>query len=211
VRYLTQSIRLADKLFELEAGGRGGRKRKRGDDGEGGGDDDDDDDDGAAASSFLLQIDEILSKCPSSTGAGAGTSTSKSGKSSKSSTGGGPPQATGLQRALFSATIGPSVRELAASFLRDPVTLSVGVEHAGASTIDQQLVFVGREEGKVLAIRQLIQKGIRPPVLLFLQSKDRAKDLFRELAFDGLNVDVMHAERTPQQVDHPHTTTHRRA
>ena len=30
---------------------------------------------------------------------------------------------------------------------------------AGASTIDQRLVFVGREDGKLLAIRQLIQEG----------------------------------------------------
>ena len=79
------------------------------------------------------------------------------------------------------------------------MTLSVGVENAGANTIDQRLIFVGREDGKLLAIRQLIQEGLRPPVLIFLQSKDRAKDLFRELVFDGLNVDVMHAERTQQQ------------
>ena len=32
-----------------------------------------------------------------------------------------------------------------------------------------------------------------------MQSKDRAKDLFRELVYDGINVDVIHAERTQQQ------------
>jgi len=36
----------------------------------------------------------------------------------------------------------------------------VGAENAGASTIDQRLVFVGREDGKLLAMRQLIQEGI---------------------------------------------------
>lgn len=64
-----------------------------------------------------------------------------------------------MQRGLFSATLGPYVKELASNFLKDPVTVSVGVENAGANTIDQRLVFVGREDGKLLAIRQLVQQG----------------------------------------------------
>ena len=179
----------ADKLFELECAKDKNKKRKRSGQSSSSGrhgefeeeeveeEDEEDDNDGTTgSSSFLRQIDEILSKCPSTSSTGVT-----------------------LQRALFSATLGPFVRELAASFLRDPIVITIGTENTGASTIDQKLIFVGREEGKVLAIRQLIQQGIRPPVLLFLQSKDRAKDLFRELAFDGINVDVMHAERTPQQ------------
>lgn len=67
------------------------------------------------------------------------------------------------------------MRDLAESILRNPVFLSVGTDNAGATDIDQRLVYVGREEGKLLAIRQLVQEGLRPPVLVFLQSKDRAK------------------------------------
>ena len=105
-----------------------------------------------------------------------------------------------LQRALFSATIGPSVQELAASFLQNPVELSIGVVNAGASSIDQRLVFVGREDGKLLAIRQLIQQGqLKPPVLLFLQNKERAKELYRELVYEGINIDVIHGDRSQQQ------------
>jgi superfamily II DNA/RNA helicase len=59
------------------------------------------------------------------------------------------------QRALFSATLGPKVKELASSVLRDPLSISVGTPNAGAATIDQKLVFVGREDGKLLAIRQV--------------------------------------------------------
>ena len=44
-----------------------------------------------------------------------------------------------------------------------------------------------REEGKLLAIRQLIREGLRPPVLVFLQSKDRARELFHELVYDGVS------------------------
>lgn len=124
--------------------------------------------------SFLEQIDEILSACPVT-----------------------------AVRALFSATIGPQVRQMVESILRNPVDVHVKT-HSGASgsaitanaDIDQKLVFVGREEGKLLAIRQMIQNGFKPPVIIFLQSKERAQALFGELMYDGVNVDVIHAGRT---------------
>ena len=47
----------------------------------------------------------------------------------------------------------------------------VGVRNSGANTINQRLVFVGREEGKLLAIRNIVHEGLKPPVLIFLQSK----------------------------------------
>lgn len=43
-------------------------------------------------------------------------------------------------------------------------------------------------------------QGISPPVLIFLQSKERARELFNELLYDGINVDVIHADRTQLQV-----------
>ncbi|CAM9170783.1 unnamed protein product [Choristocarpus tenellus] len=122
---------------------------------------------------FVAQVDEVLAACSNS----------------------------GVQRAMFSATMGYQVRELAQSILRNPVFLSVGTVNAGASTIEQRLVYVGREEGKLLAMRQLVQEGLHPPVLVFLQSKDRAKELFHELVYDGINVDVIHAGRAQEQRD----------
>jgi ATP-dependent RNA helicase DDX52/ROK1 len=114
-----------------------------------------------------------------------------------------PPSAT---RALFSATLGPSVRHLSESILRTPIDITTGV-HAGiggnsaaggaSEHIKQELKFVGREDGKLLAIRQLIAEGITPPVLIFLQSKERAQALFGELLYDGIRVDVIHAGKSP--------------
>lgn len=192
----------ADKLFELDGVAEGGaatgsgtaeakssnKKRKsskeeedsdEGSDNDSEGDEDEVDEEAAAVeaaqrirSSFLSQVDEILSQCP---------------------------DGRGVQRGLFSATIGPFVKELSESFLSNPIEISIGKENAGANTIDQRLVFVGREDGKLLAIRQIIQEGLKPPVLLFLQSVERAKELYRELIYDGINVEVIHAERTQLQ------------
>jgi len=105
------------------------------------------------------------------------------------------------QRAMFSATMFEGVEELAQSVLRDPLKVMIGVRNSGAETINQRLVFVGREEGKLLAIRNIVHEGLKPPVLIFLQSKDRAKQLYHELLYDGINVGVIHADRTQQERD----------
>ena len=74
-------------------------------------------------SAFLNQVDEILAECP------------RDGS---------------VQRALFSATIGPFVSELASQFLLNHVHITVGTENAGNTNIKQSLKFVGREDGKLL-------------------------------------------------------------
>lgn len=41
-------------------------------------------------------------------------------------------------------------------------------------------------------------------MLVFVQTIERARELFHELVYEGINVDVIHADRTQQQV-HQHT------
>ena len=103
-------------------------------------------------------------------------------------------------RALFSATVTPMVRSLAESILRNPVDITIAAPGTmgGANTdIEQELMFTGREEGKLLAVRQLAQRGqLKPPVIVFVQSQERAQALFGELLYDGIHVDVIHAGRS---------------
>ncbi|KAJ3062818.1 RNA-dependent ATPase rok1 [Rhizoclosmatium hyalinum] len=48
----------------------------------------------------------------------------------------------------------------------------------------------------------MVQSGnLKPPSLIFVQSIERAKELFQELVYDGINVDVIHSERTKAQRD----------
>lgn len=120
---------------------------------------------------FLVQMDVILSSVP-----------------------------TTAVRALFSATVTPTVRSLAESILRNPIDLKIASagSYGGANTdIEQELMFVGREEGKLLAMRQLKDRGeLKPPAIVFVQSKERAQALFAELLYDGMHVDVIHAGRS---------------
>ncbi|SAM01189.1 hypothetical protein [Absidia glauca] len=104
-----------------------------------------------------------------------------------------------VRKALFSATFSSSVEELARSVMKDPIRVVIGSKNAATETIKQQLLFTGNEAGKMVALRQYVRKGIKPPVLIFVQSIDRAKELFKELVFDGINVEVIHSDRTKAQ------------
>ncbi|CCH40885.1 ATP-dependent RNA helicase [Wickerhamomyces ciferrii] len=105
-----------------------------------------------------------------------------------------------LRKSMFSATIPSNVEEIANQIMQNTIRLIIGHKEAANQQIEQKLTFCGNEEGKLIAIRQLIQEGeFKPPVLIFLQSITRAKALFHELLYDRLNVDVIHAERTQIQ------------
>ncbi|KJE90181.1 hypothetical protein CAOG_08519 [Capsaspora owczarzaki ATCC 30864] len=117
---------------------------------------------------FLEQVDEILAACSN----------------------------PNITRALFSATMPSGVEEVARTLLNQPLRVGIGAGNMATENVKQQLLFVGREEGKILAIQQMIQKGVRPPILVFVQSVDRAKQLHREMLYEKMNVDVIHAERT---------------
>ncbi|KAJ2077768.1 RNA-dependent ATPase rok1 [Coemansia sp. RSA 988] len=120
---------------------------------------------------FLEQVDEILSACTSSN----------------------------LQISLYSATMPSSVEQMAKTIMKDPIRIIVGTQNAATESIDQNLVFVGQEEGKLIELRNMIATGFKPPCLIFVQSIERAKELFYELVFEGINVEVIHSERTQTQ------------
>lgn len=105
-----------------------------------------------------------------------------------------------LRKSMFSATIPSNVEEIANSIMMNPVRVIIGHKDAANANIKQDVIYCGNEEGKLIAIRQLVQEGeFRPPVIIFLESITRAKALYHELMYDGLNVDVIHAERTQIQ------------
>ncbi|CAG9767505.1 unnamed protein product [Ceutorhynchus assimilis] len=103
--------------------------------------------------------------------------------------------------AMFSATHTPVVAKWCVHNMPGLVRVTIGQRNAATDTVDQKLQFVGSEHGKLIALRDLIRQGISPPVLIFVQSKERAQQLFNELIYDGIMVDAIHADRTQTQRD----------
>jgi ATP-dependent RNA helicase DDX52/ROK1 len=46
--------------------------------------------------------------------------------------------------------------------------IQVGVRNATATAVEQKIVFVGKEDGKLSTLRQLIRDGFEPPMLIFV-------------------------------------------
>ncbi|KAH3743019.1 ATP-dependent RNA helicase DDX52/ROK1 [Pelomyxa schiedti] len=93
------------------------------------------------------------------------------------------------------------VQEMCHTVMSDPVFVMVGKPNTPTLNVDQKLLFVGSERGKLLAIQEFLVKGIPPPVLIFVQTKERAVELAKELSFFGVRSDAMHDSRSPQEKD----------
>lgn len=93
------------------------------------------------------------------------------------------------QYALFSATFPPQIEKMVIDLLVDPVQVIIRGKMVVLDTISQKLTYCGSEFGKILEIRNLIQDGnLKIPCLVFVQSKERAKQLFKEIK--SLNIPV---------------------
>jgi ATP-dependent RNA helicase DDX52/ROK1 len=105
-----------------------------------------------------------------------------------------------LRKAMFSATLPSSIEQLSKTFMYDEIRILVGAKDAAVETISQELVYVSSEDGKLMGLRNYLKQGhLKPPILLFVQSIQRAQELFKELIYDDLRVDVIHSERPKVQ------------
>lgn len=101
---------------------------------------------------------------------------------------------------LFSATISTGVEDIARSFMNsDPARLVIGSPMSAVETIRQELLFVGSEEGKPMALRNLLARSdgtMTPPVMIFTETVERADLVQQQLRVLGLPVASMHASKT---------------
>ena len=127
--------------------------------------------------------------------------------------------APGLHVSLWSATMGSSIEEIAkftiekrikslgestAIVHRPLIRLIVGLKDAALPTISQKLIYAATEQGKLLALRQMIHPtapissnssrhehemsanlpALTPPLLVFTQTIPRAQALHSEILYD---------------------------
>ena len=113
-----------------------------------------------------------------------------------------------MQVSLWSATIGSSIESLARSFIDERrrnlkivsknlshyvIRLVVGLKDSAIPNISHRLVYAATEQGKLLALRQLLHPNatpvddgpsLQPPFLIFTQTIPRATALHSELLYD---------------------------
>lgn len=103
------------------------------------------------------------------------------------------------KRAMFSATLDQDLVEWAQTQMTNVVSVVVGGKNRAAATVDQELIYVGNEAGKILSLKEIVYSGIEVPVLIFVETKERAKHLANEFLYDDLNIDFIHSERDQKE------------
>ncbi len=99
------------------------------------------------------------------------------------------------QTLFFSATMPPSIAQLAASLLHDPVRVTVTPPASVVETIDQQVCFVAKPE-KIKQLVALLGSSDAESVLLFSRTKHGADRIARQLTKAGISCRAIHGDKS---------------
>ncbi|MDO9422453.1 MAG: DEAD/DEAH box helicase [Herminiimonas sp.] len=102
------------------------------------------------------------------------------------------------QNLMFSATFSPEIKKLAATFLKDPVTIEVARSNATAENVTQ-IIYKVDEEAKRDAVSYIIrQRGLKQ-VIVFSNTKIGASRLARQLENEGVKASAIHGDKTQSE------------
>lgn len=147
---------------------------------------------------FVEQIDAVVHACdnPDYTNDDDDKKKKKKKKSPSSKT----TKKKKCLKALFSATLPETAERLARSVMHHCVRLTVGERNSANESISQKLIFCGKESGKILAVKQMVQKGVQTPLIIFAQSKDRCIQVAKELTGGALGeVGLIHSDMSDKK------------
>jgi len=98
------------------------------------------------------------------------------------------------QNLLFSATMSPTIRKLAAEILTDPATVTVDKKRLASGI--EQCVFSVEPDDKAALLAKLLRRDSVTSALVFVKRKVDADRLARRVQRDGREATSIHANRT---------------
>ncbi len=102
------------------------------------------------------------------------------------------------QSLFFSATLEAGVREIANSFLKNPITIFMK-SRATSENVNQDIVRVNGREGKVEVLHELLLKEEFRKVLVFSKTKHGAEKLAKTLFERGFKAGAIHGDLSQSQ------------
>jgi ATP-dependent RNA helicase RhlE len=108
---------------------------------------------------------------------------------------------TQRQTMLFSATIPPEVRQLAAGVQKDPQMIQIGEQRNPIDTITQHVHAVLRQQ-KLDMLLHMLQNRPMQSVLVFSRTKHGADKIHRKLEHAGISAIALHSGRSQSQRQH---------
>jgi ATP-dependent RNA helicase RhlE len=102
------------------------------------------------------------------------------------------------QTLLFSATFSAEVRQLADSFLRNPVSVQATAPNTTVALVRQSAHLVPQDSKRSMLVHILRQKDW-PQVLIFTRTKHGANRLAEQLSDSGIAADAIHGNKSQGQ------------
>lgn len=101
---------------------------------------------------------------------------------------------------LFSATMPREVRNIANTYMKDPVELSVGEKNQSNRNIEHQFMVVD-ERDRYAALKRVVDFNLDIFGVIFCRTKLDTQRVAENLIKDGYNADSLHGDLTQQQRD----------
>lgn len=101
--------------------------------------------------------------------------------------------------ALFSATMPKQVRQIADTYLKDPVEITIGRKNTGNANITHEYAVVHAKD-KVAALKRVLDyTSDHFYGIVFCQTKNETQDISDKLIRDGYNADCLHGDLSQGQ------------
>lgn len=102
---------------------------------------------------------------------------------------------TDRQTLFFSATLPPKMVELAKTMVRNPVRVTIAPDKPAVESIDQKVLFVGKQNKDALLVSLLSERGI-DKALIFTQMKHVANRVTKKLSNAGIRGTAIHGNKS---------------
>uniref|UniRef100_A0A131YXF9 Probable ATP-dependent RNA helicase DDX23 n=1 Tax=Rhipicephalus appendiculatus TaxID=34631 RepID=A0A131YXF9_RHIAP len=102
------------------------------------------------------------------------------------------------QTVMFTATMPPAVERLARSYLRRPAIVYIGSVGKPVERVEQ-VVHIVTESEKRKKLVELLNRGVEPPVIIFVNQKKGADVLAKGLERMGFNACTLHGGKGQEQ------------
>lgn len=104
------------------------------------------------------------------------------------------------QTVMFTATMPPAVERLARSYLRRPAIVYIGSIGKPVDRTEQVIHMIGENE-KRRKLTEILQRGVEPPIIIFVNQKKGADVLAKGLEKLSFNACTLHGGKGQEQRD----------
>ncbi|MES2779275.1 MAG: DEAD/DEAH box helicase [Bacteroidota bacterium] len=96
------------------------------------------------------------------------------------------------QTLLFSATMPPKIRLLANKILKDPEQINIAISKPAEGILQQS--YMSYDNQKIALVKAVLKEHHTGSIIMFAGTKDKVKDLDRELNRAGISIKAFHSD-----------------